>query len=66
MFVNELTVEQLKRVLDGVQDDVKVYVGCKGYTNYTDERPSTYVTVNDKGLFISDEHAVDLGNGEQL
>jgi hypothetical protein len=63
---NEMTVKQLKDILEHLPDDTQVYVCCEGYTNYTTENPSTYTTINGKGLFISDEKAVDLGNGEML
>ena len=63
---NEMTIEQLKDMIQQLPNSMRVYVCCEGHTNYTTQNPSTYVTINNKGLFISDECATDLGNGEML
>lgn len=68
----EMNVGKLKEILKNLPDDMPVYVACQGYCNYNfdHEQPfedtDTFGIVHDGKLFITDDCAVDIGNGETL
>ena len=68
----EMNVGYLKDVIKDLPDDMPVFVACEGYCNYDFDRgqpcedTDTFGIVHDGKLFITDDCAVDIGNGETL
>lgn len=68
----EMNVEYLKKIIQDLPDDMPVFVACQGYCNYDFDRnksfddTDTFGIVHDGKLFITDDCAVDIGNGETL
>lgn len=68
----EMNVGYLKDVIKDLPDDMPVFVACEGYCNYDFDRgqpckeTDTFGIVYDGKLFITDECAVNIGNGETL
>lgn len=68
----EMSVGKLKAILKDIPDDMPVFVACEGYCNYDFDRKQpcddtdTFGIVHDGKLFITDDCAVDIGNGETL
>lgn len=68
----EMNVGKLKEIIKDLPDDMQVFVACDGFCNYDFDynRPfedtDTFGIVHDGKLFITDDCAVDIGNGETL
>lgn len=68
----EMNVGKLKEILKDLPDDMQVFVSCDGFCNYDFdydcpcEDTDTFGIVHDGKLFITDDCAVDIGNGETL
>lgn len=68
----EMNVGKLKEIIKDLPDDMPVFVACQGYCNYSFDRKQpfedtdTFGIVHDGKLFITDDCAVDIGNGETL
>lgn len=66
MFMN---VKNLKLIIESYPDDMPVFVGCQGYTNYNFKANApyddtdTYVIEHKGKLFITDECAVETEDG---
>ena len=65
----EMNVGKLKDIIKDLPDDMPVFVACEGYCNYDFEckQPvkgtDTFGIVHDGKLFITDDCAVETGNG---
>ena len=65
----EMNVGKLKDILKDLPDDMPVFVACEGYCNYDFDRgqpcedTDTFGIVHDGKLFITDDCAVETGNG---
>lgn len=63
------TIGDLRRMLDGIPDDIPVFVGCQGYTNYDSDSNMAYpdsetnVVIDNEKMFIKDECAVETAAG---
>lgn len=63
---NTMNVGHLKEVIDNLPDNMEVFVGCQGYTNYDFEanrfydHSDTFCIVHDGKLFIVDEGAIEI------
>ena len=61
----EMTVKDLKQILNGLPDNMEVFVACEGYSNWNfkENRPwnedPTLHEVRDGKLFICDSCAYD-------
>ena len=68
----EMNIGKLKEIIKDLPDDMQVFVACEGYCNYDFDRGQpckeidTFGVVHDGKLFITDDCAVDIGNGETL
>ena len=68
----EMNVGKLKQLINDLPDDMPVFAACQGYCNYNFdskqpcEDTDTFGIVHDGKLFITDDCAVDIGNGETL
>ena len=68
----EMNIGKLKDIIKDFPDDMPVFVACQGYCNYDfkhrkpREKTDTFGIVHDGKLFITDECAVDIGNGGTL
>ena len=60
----EMNVGKLKKILKELPDDMEVFVGCQGYSNYDFkhdepwEDSDTFAIVHEGKLFITDECAI--------
>lgn len=65
----KMNVGKLKDIIKNLPDDMPVFVACQGYCNYNFDRgqpckeTDTFGIVYDGKLFITDECAVETGNG---
>lgn len=65
----EMNIGKLKDIIKDLPDDMPVFVACQGYCNYDFDRgqscedTDTFGIVHDGKLFITDECAVETGNG---
>lgn len=68
----EMNVGYLKNLIKDLPNDMPVFVACRGECNYDFDREQpyegtdTFGIVHDGKLFITDDCAVDIGNGETL
>ena len=68
----EMSIGKLKDIIKNLPDDMPVFVACQGYCNYNFdskqpfEGTDTFGIVHEGMLFITDNCAVDIGNGETL
>ena len=68
----EMNVGKLKEIIKDLPDDMPVFVACQGFCNYNFDRKQpfedtdTFGIVYDGKLFITDDCAVDIGNGKTL
>ena len=68
-FHMEMNVGKLKEIIKNLPDDTPVFVACQGYCNYDFDHmqpvadTDTFGIVHDGKLFITDEYAVETGNG---
>lgn len=68
----KMTVKTLKQLIDDLPDDMEVFVGCQGYTNYDfknrkrHEDSDTFTIVHEGKLFITDSCAIETGNGDTI
>lgn len=68
----QMNVGMLKNIIKNLPNDMPVFVGCEGYCNYNfaEEQPmdctDTFGIVYDGKLFITDDCAIDTGNGDTL
>jgi hypothetical protein len=64
-----MNVKHLKVLIEELPDDTEVFVGCQGYSNYNFkenepwEDTETFAIVHEGKLFITDECAIETGNG---
>ena len=71
-FHTKMNVGYLKEVIKDLPDNTPIFVACQGLCNYDFDRgqpcddTDTFGIVHDGKLFITDECAVDIGNGETL
>lgn len=71
-FCMEMNVGKIKEIIKNLPDDMPVFVACQGYCNYNFdskqpfEDTDTFGIIHDGMLFITDNCAVDIGNGETL
>ena len=72
MLKMEMNVGYLKSVIEDLPDDMPVFVGCQGYTNYDFragkpcDDTDTFAIVHEGKLFITDECAVEDENGNSI
>ena len=65
----EMNIGKLKDIIEDLPDDMPVFVACQGYCNYDFvhkhpcEKTDTFGIVRNGKLFITDECAVETGNG---
>lgn len=65
----EMNVGKLKEIIKNLPDDIPVFVACQGYCNYDFqhkqpwEDTDTFAVMHDNKLFITDDCAVETGNG---
>lgn len=65
----EMNVGKLKEIIKNLPNDMPVFVACQGYCNYDFDREhpcedtDTFGIVHDGKLFITDDCAVETGNG---
>ena len=65
----EMNVGYLRNLIKDLPDDMPVFVACQGECNYDFSRKQpcketdTFVTVYNGKLFVTDECAVETGNG---
>lgn len=65
----EMNVGKLKEIIKNLPNDMPVFVACQGYCNYDFDREQpcedtdTFGIVHDGKLFITDDCAVETGNG---
>lgn len=68
----EMNVGLLKDLIEDLPDDMQVFVGCEGYTNYDFENgepvedTDTFAFVHDGKLFITDVCAIEDENGNVI
>lgn len=66
----EMNVGLLKEVIKDLPDDMPIFVGCEGYTNYDFENgklvedDDTFTIVHNGKLFITDSAAIEDENGD--
>lgn len=71
-FCMGMNVGKIKEIIKNLPDDMPVFVACQGYCNYNFdskqpfEDTDTFGIIHDGMLFITDNCAVDIGNGETL
>ena len=67
-----MDVKLLKILIELLPDDMPVFVGCQGYTNYDFKKEApcedtdTYAIVHEGKLFITDECAVETADGKTI
>ena len=72
MLCMEMNVGKLKQELKDLPDDMPVFVACEGYCNYNfgKQEPfdstDTFTIIHEGKLFITDECAVDTGDGTTI
>lgn len=72
MLRMEMNVGKLKQELKDLPDDMPVFVACEGYCNYDfrQQKPfdgaDTFAIIHEGKLFITDECAVDTGDGTTI
>lgn len=72
MLKPEMNVGELKNIIADLPDDMPVYVACRRMCNYDFagnkpcEGTDTFGIVHDGMLFITDECAVDIGDGQTI
>ena len=68
----KMNVGKLKQELEDLPDDMLVFVCCNGYSNYNfkSNKPflytATFAIIHEGKLFITDECAVDIGDGTTI
>ena len=68
----EMNVGLLKELIKDLPDNMPVFVGCQGYTNFDFkinepyEGTDTFAIVHAEKLFITDECAVEDENGKEI
>ena len=68
----EMNVGYLKDFIKDLPDDMPIFVACQGYCNYDFDRrrpcedTDTFGIVHDGKLFITDDCAVEIGDGRTL
>lgn len=68
----EMNVGLLKELISELPDDTPVFVGCAGSTNYDFEnhkpvdKTDTFAIIHDGKLFITDENAIEIENGNTI
>lgn len=68
-FHMEMNVGKIKEIIKNLPDDMPVFVACQGFCNYNFDRKQpfedadTFGIVHDGKLFITDDCAVETGNG---
>lgn len=72
MLNMEMNVGYLKDFIKDLPDDMPIFVACQGYCNYDFDRrrpwedTDTFGIVHDGKLFITDDCAVEIGDGRTL
>lgn len=68
----EMNVGLLKELISKLPDDTPVFVGCQGYTNYDFDKDKpyngtdTFAIIHNGKLFITDENAIEVENGNTI
>ena len=68
----EMNVGMLKDIIKDLPDDMEVFVGCQGYSNYNFKENApwddtdTFAIVYEGKLFITDECAIEDENGNTI
>ena len=69
---NVMNIGYLKDFIKDLPDDMRVFVGCQGYSNFNfdENKPwddtDTFAIEHDGKLFITDECAIDIGEGKYI
>lgn len=64
-----MNIKMLKEIIRELPDDMEVFVGCQGYSNYDFrhdepwEDSDTFAIIHDGKLFITDSCALEDKNG---
>lgn len=67
-----MKVTDLKKIIKSLPNDMEVFVGCEGYSNFDFENNKCYeggktiITIYDGKLFITDECAIETNDGSTL
>ena len=67
-----MTVGYLMEIIKDLPEDTEVFVGCQGYSNFNfsnnkpHEDTDTFAISYNEKLFITDECAIEIGNGETI
>ena len=67
-----MKVSELKKQINDLPDEMEVFVGCQGYTNFDFEEDKrcedgeTVVILHEGKLFITDECAVETNDGTTI
>jgi hypothetical protein len=68
----EMNVGLLKELIKDLPDNMPVFVGCQGYTNFNFKRnepwedTDTFAIVHDGKLFITDDCVVEDADGKEI
>lgn len=68
----EMNVGLLKELIKDLPDEMLVFVGCQGYTNFDFKRnepwedTDTFAIVHDGKLFITDDCVVEDADGNEI
>lgn len=72
MLKMEMNVGFLKNLIKDLPDDMPVFVGCQGYTNYDFKKNEPYESTDtfaveyEGKLFITDECAIETADGTTI
>lgn len=67
-----INVGYLKELIKDLPDDMEIFVGCQGYSNFdfcknkSWANSDTFAIVHDGKLFITDECAIEDGEGNTI
>lgn len=67
-----MNVGYLKEIINNLPDDTEVFVGCQGYSNFDFCKnkawmdSDTFAIVHNGKLFITDECAIEDGEGNTI
>lgn len=67
-----MNVGYLKELIENLPNDMEIFVGCQGYSNFDFdnnkpfEESDTFAISHDGKLFITDECAIEIGNGKTI
>ena len=67
-----MTVGYLKEIINNLPNDMEIFVGCQGYSNFDFCKNNrwadsdTFAIVHKEKLFITDECAIEDGEGNVI